>query len=283
MTVQGQDFTFEATDGYPLAGCHYRASDAKGVILIASATGVPQGFYRRFAEYATTQGFSAVTFDYRGIGRSAPKSLKGFEMDFRDWARKDLSTLVDRLQNESTPLYLVGHSYGGHALGLIDNHRAIRAACFLGTGAGWHGWMPRLESLRVRFMWHGMAPLLTGLKGYLAWSRLGMGEDLPLGVYQQWKRWCGFPHYFFDDPEYPEVNSQFSAVRTPIQAINAVDDKWAMLRSRDAFMQFYAASVVECVDLVPQDIGLREIGHMGYFRSRAQALWPEMLAYFKRH
>ncbi|WNQ02454.1 hypothetical protein ROJ25_06300, partial [Pseudomonas aeruginosa] len=24
----------------------------------------------------------------------------------------------------------------------------------------------------------------------MAWSLLGMGDDLPLGVYRDWKRWC---------------------------------------------------------------------------------------------
>lgn len=96
-----------------------------------------------------------------------------------------------------------------------------------------------------------------------------MGEDLPLGVYQQWKRWCGFPNYFFDDPDYPEMEERFAAVKTPIKAVNAVDDKWAMPQSRDAFLKYYTGSVLEIQDLKPQDIGLRAIGHMRYFRSQA--------------
>lgn len=112
--------------------CSFSADQAKGTILVASATGVLQGFYRRFAEYAVSHGFDVVTFDYRGIGRSAPRSLKGFEMDFRDWAVKDLGALIDRLDHESAPLYLVGHSYGGHALGLLKNHSRITAAYLFG-------------------------------------------------------------------------------------------------------------------------------------------------------
>ncbi|UUZ49573.1 hypothetical protein LP420_04710 [Massilia sp. B-10] len=43
--------------------------------------------------------------------------------------------------------------------------------------------------------------MIVRLKGYLAWSWLGMGEDLPVDVYRQWKHWCSFPRYFFQDPE----------------------------------------------------------------------------------
>ena len=60
-----------AADGYPLAATLYPASKPVGQILVGSATGVPQGFYRRFAEYAASHGYTTLTLDYRGIGGSA--------------------------------------------------------------------------------------------------------------------------------------------------------------------------------------------------------------------
>jgi hypothetical protein len=41
------------------------------------------------------------------------------------------------------------------------------------------------------------APLLASWRGYLPSSLLGMGEDLPLGVYRDRRRWRAFPHYLF--------------------------------------------------------------------------------------
>jgi predicted alpha/beta hydrolase len=32
------------------------------------------------------RGYLAATFDYRGIGESAPATLRGFQVDIRDWA-----------------------------------------------------------------------------------------------------------------------------------------------------------------------------------------------------
>ena len=55
--------------------------------------------------------------------------------------------------------------------------------------------MPPLERLRVLAMWRLVGPLLTRWKGYLPWSLLGMGEDLPLDVYRQWREWCSHPRY----------------------------------------------------------------------------------------
>lgn len=283
MTVDKQDIVFEATDGYPLSAIHFQAKIPRGIIIVASATGVPQSFYRRFAEHAVLQGFDVVTFDYRGIGKSAPSSLKGFDMDYLDWARKDLQALIERMRQKTLPMFLVGHSYGGHALGLINNHEHIKAAYFLGVGAGWHGWMPATEQVRVKLMWNVIGPVLTRCQGYLGWSVLGMGEDLPLGVYKQWKHWCRFANYFFDDKLYPEMKSTFAAVKTPIKAINATDDRWASPKSRDAFLKHYEGSLLEIEDIEPNTFQLKNIGHLGYFRAQSRILWPDILNFFQKY
>jgi predicted alpha/beta hydrolase len=69
--------TLHAKDGYPLAATHYPA-DSEQFIVIASATGVPRGFYRRFAEFAQARGINVITTDYPGIGDSKPSTLKGY-------------------------------------------------------------------------------------------------------------------------------------------------------------------------------------------------------------
>ncbi|MBV1910675.1 MAG: alpha/beta fold hydrolase [Kangiellaceae bacterium] len=272
--------TVNAIDGYPLGATIYKAADANSTIILAGATGVPQYFYRHFAEFATQQSISVITFDYRGVGDSAPKHLKNFNMEYLDWAHKDLEAIIDLSAQSKLPLYLLGHSFGGHALGLISNHNKLKAAYFFGTGAGWHGWMPGIEKWKVWTMWHIIAPIITGIYGYLAWKRLGMGEDLPHGVYRDWKRWCRFPQYFFDDSKMPQVHSLFESVTLPICAANALDDKWAMPTSRDAFMKGYKNSVVESKDIDPLAINANGIGHMGYFRKAAIPLWQDAVDWF---
>lgn len=278
-----QSVKMRASDGYELSVRQFDAPSPKGIIVVASATGVPQRFYQKFALFAVEQGYSVVTFDYRGIGDSAPSTLKGFEMDYRDWAQQDLNGVVAHVATLALPVYLVGHSYGGHAIGLMDNHKHVTAAYTFGTGAGWHGWMPKSEQVKVNLMWHVIAPVLTRVQGYLGWSALGMGEDLPLGVYKQWKRWCGFPNYFFQDPEYPGLNQKFAQVTMPIKAVNSIDDKWAMPASRDAFMPYYRNAKLECVDLDPKTVNIQGIGHMGYFFGGARSLWDDVFAFFDKH
>lgn len=279
-----QPLTLHTRDGYPLAALLYPAQvPRRGNLIVASATGVPQLFYKAFAEFAAAQGYRTLTLDYRGIGLSKPRSLRGFRMAYLDWAHQDLAAAVDAMTEDDTPLFMVGHSFGGHAFGLLPNHERVARFYTFATGAGWAGWMPPAERIKVNIMWRLIGPLLTRWKGYLAWSKLGMGEDLPLGVFRDWKHWCQYPRYFFDDPAMPHLAERFGRVTTPIIAANALDDLWAPPASRDAFMAGYRGTTVQAVNIDPRQSGLGAIGHMGYFRRKAQPLWQETLRWFDEH
>lgn len=273
----------QATDGYLLSARRYQGvGDLKGNLLVAGATGVPQRFYRPFAEYAARRGFNVLTLDYRGIGQSSPASLKGFDMGYLDWGRLDLAAAVDLLARDDLPLYWAGHSHGGQAIGLLPNHAAITACYSLGCGAGWAGWMSVAEGLKVRLLWGVILPLIVAGKGYMAWSLLGMGADLPLGVYKDWKRWCAYPHYFFDDPAMAHLAEGYAAVRTPCLFAASTDDPWAPPRSRDAFIKGYCNAPLTTLDIQPTP-ATGAIGHMGYFRSRLRPQWDIMLQWLQSH
>lgn len=278
-TLHAEAVQILACDGCLLSGLHYVArAPLKGQLIMAGATGVPQLFYRHFAEHASRQGFSVWTFDYRGIGLSRTGPLQGFQASFTDWARLDLAAMVDHVDMSEGPIFMTGHSFAGHAFGMLPNHGRIAAFHTFGTGAGWHGWMPRGEAVRIRLLWDLVLPVLVAIKGYMPSSRIGLGEDLPLGVYQQWRRWCRFPNYFFDDPGMAHLKDVFARVRTPITAGAAMDDAWALPASRNAFMKGYRNADVRLIDIDPAPFG--RIGHMGYFRPKAAPLWDEMLAGF---
>jgi predicted alpha/beta hydrolase len=91
---------------------HYRANgEPQARLIVAGATGVAQRFYGPFATYAARQGMAVWTLDYRGVGLSRPPNLRGFRMNYLDWARQDLAALLDHVeaQGEGT-IWMVGHS-----------------------------------------------------------------------------------------------------------------------------------------------------------------------------
>lgn len=279
-----QEIEFKALDGYVLHGMFYPAQhSAKATLLIASATGVPQQFYRRFAQYMSGLDYQVFSFDYRGIGQSAPKKLKGFRMNYLDWGHLDLAGAVEYLAKKDLPILMIGHSYGGQALGMLPNSNKITACYTVGTGVGWAGYMPFAERMKVGVMWNLIFPAVALRYGFIPWSKMNMGADLPLGVYQQWKKWCKNSEYFFADPEYHFLTEQYAKIKTPIYAVTSIDDEWAMPISRNAFMKYYSQASVQYIDLIPQNMGMSSIGHMGYFRQNAEKIWQQMHQTFEQH
>src|SRR5690606_39400362 len=77
--------------------------------IVSCAMGVTQRFYSLFAQWLASQGYRAITFDYRGIGLSAPRSLRGFEVDVIGWARQDCAAAINYAREKlpGKPLYWI--------------------------------------------------------------------------------------------------------------------------------------------------------------------------------
>lgn len=198
-------------------------------MLIHPATAVPERLYAGFARFLTTRGFAALTYDYRGIGASRPARLTKLQARMRDWIELDVGAAIAwaRDTHRAVPLLAVGHSVGGHAVGLSAGTAHLRAAVLVAAHAG----STRLiesaaERLKVRLILHVLGPLASALLGYVPGKRLGLGEDLPAGVFREWSRWTTLPHYFFDDPTLGAAE-RFSKQRLPILAVGFDDDPWA--------------------------------------------------------
>ena len=67
----------QAADGYKLAATHFAATGDQFIVM-AGATAVPRGFYKRFAEFAQARGINVITTDYRGIGGFQIRLAQGF-------------------------------------------------------------------------------------------------------------------------------------------------------------------------------------------------------------
>lgn len=93
VTVDGGlAISLQAADGQKLAAHWHAGASApggpasRGVIVLAPATGVPQTFYLRFAQWLAGQGVDVLRFDFRGTAASRPARLRGFVADFSHWA-----------------------------------------------------------------------------------------------------------------------------------------------------------------------------------------------------
>ncbi|MEM9691419.1 MAG: alpha/beta fold hydrolase, partial [Myxococcota bacterium] len=109
-----RDLTLSARDGFPLAATLFEPeSTTDRIAIVSSATGTPRRYYRHFARALAEAGWTAVTYDYRGIGGSRPDSLRAFEATVLDWALLDMAAIVDWADKTFDRIVMVGHSIGG--------------------------------------------------------------------------------------------------------------------------------------------------------------------------
>lgn len=268
-----------AADGRPIAASfHLPQQQPKGAVLIVSAMGVAQPYYAPFAAWLAQQGFVAATFDYRGTGRSRPRSLRGFRTDIFEWAGLDCAAMIEAVASlaPGKPLFWIGHSLGGQILPFVPNRDRLAKAVTIATGSGY--WRENSAGLRGRawFLWHVAAPILVALLGYFPGRRLRMVGDLPAGVMRQWRRWCLHPEYAISEGE--AVRAQYAAVRTPIVSLSFPDDEFMSARNTESIHGFYLNAPRTMKRIAPAEIGVPRIGHFGFFRQAfEQSLWRTYL------
>lgn len=268
-----------ARDGHALSGALYRSDgESRGVVVINAAIAVPQRFYRHFAEGLAEAGFTAVTYDYRGVGASRPERLRGFPATARDWALLDMAGVVDWVGAELDPerLFFVGHSLGGQVAGLLDNSSSIHGMATMSAQSG--HWRLQGDEQRLVVLLHTWVtlPLLSRLFGYMPWGLLGSGEDLPKHAALEWAGWCRHRRYILGDPTLPL--DRYQKFTAPVLAYSFGDDKWGTARSVDFMMRAYPN--VERRHVEPADFDLDAIGHVGFFRPASQRLWLDLVDWF---
>lgn len=274
--VTETELSFPARDGHALAATLREPAqrDAKAFVLIGSATAVPRQFYGKFASYLAEAGFAALTFDYRGVGGSKPKSLRGFSARMRDWAALDLTAAIDFAAKQAAgrPLLLVGHSFGGQALGLVPNSQKISRALLVAAQVGYWRLFPPPENYRIYVRLRFVGPAVAHAFGYVpGW--LGVGVDLPKGVFLEWAGWCMNPRYLFDDATL-ETRKNFPNYTGALRAIGLADDKWAPPVAVQLLLDGYTGTKPEHLTIAPADVGAAKIGHFGFFRAEHRdTLW----------
>lgn len=273
------DLPLPAIDGYPLAARYFApAGPARGAALIAPAMGVPQAFYAPFAAWLAARGHHVLTFDYRGTGASRRGSLRGLDIDIVGWARLDataaLRALADRA-GDAAPLTWIGHSLGGQIVPWIPDHGDLAKIVTVATGSGyWRENSPELRR-KVWLLWWCVGPLATALAGYFPGRALRMVGDLPRGVIRQWRRWCLDPDYAAGAE--PGAADLYARVRAPIVSLGFTDDEMMSARNVASIHAHYTAAPVALRRIAPEDLGVRRIGHFGFFKL-GPAHWERLLA-----
>ncbi len=258
--------------------------DHHGCVIVNPATGVLARYYHHYARFLSKHGFTVLTYDYRGIGRSRPESLRGCRYRWHDWGELDFDAAVRFLhaRDPAAPQMVVGHSFGGALPGLSENGARVSRMLTVGAQYGyWRDYDCR-QRLALFAKWHVAMPALTALFGYFPGKRLGWLEDLPAGIAQDWAFGRGPIGHLREPAARQRIRRRFEDVTAPIVAVTTTDDPFATVAALGRTLGDYPNAPSRVVQLDPADLGFAAIGHFGLFHARhANGFWRDTLSWLR--
>jgi len=270
-----------ARDGYMLYANLYTPMEiSKGFVQIHCGTGIPQKLYSNFASFLAENGFTSLTFDYRGIAESAPRFLKDSDAKISDWGRLDMSGVFDWVLSNfpNQKKIIAAHSMGGQMIGLMDNHKEIDQLFFIASSTGYWRDMSNPYKWLPAFYWYFMIPIHIKLFGYVNAMKVKQGENPPMGVAVEWRQRCTNPDYF--EPEFEKTLNPvfFDQITTPIKSIQIQDDPLANKTTANKLLKYFKNSKIEIEEINPKNYGVEKIGHTGFFsRKFKNSLWMKIM------
>lgn len=293
---QPQKFLVAAADGYSLdASAWINDSETifsnRPVVIINPATSVHSRYYSHFANYLYANGFDVVTYDYRGIGNSRPKTLRGFDASWIDWGTQDfegiLRFVATRFRDQ--PIYVVAHSVGGFLVGLAESNHLVSRVFTMGAQFAYWKDYARQRRWAMFWQWHIVMPTLAAIFGYFPGNRLGWLEDTPLGVVRDWTA----RHPRFEDAyqngrrampleRRQQLVERFSQMKGETLALSITDDDFGTIPAIHRLLDYFINSPATHLRVAPSMLGLKQIGHFAFFNNRfRESLWRIPLGWLR--
>ena len=275
------DSTIRTTDGTRIWISCYSPGKSNGkVILVAPGIGLTHDYYHLFACFLRQYGYTVITFDYRGVGNSAPQKLSGYEATMYQWAVQDINavTLYTKQHFPNYELIYIGHCIGGEIIGLAPASQYINRLVLVSSALS----CGRLWPLRDRIKTEGLKILANGLNkifGYFPGKPLSIFGNLPKGVIHEWANWCENHNGLFDD--FPDNN--YRKLSIPILAFTFSDDWHCPPRAVKELLDRFENSTITWYHMKPKEIGMKKIGHIGFFYVGMRSiLWKSLLQWIEK-
>ncbi|HEY6502762.1 MAG TPA: alpha/beta fold hydrolase [Chitinophagaceae bacterium] len=245
------------------------------VMIIAPTGGETKELYDPLACFFRQQGFTVITFDYRGMGSSGPEQLKGYKASMQQWAVQDIDAVIlyAKKQYPNQEIVYLGHCIGGEIVGLAQASQYINRLVLVNSALSCKKLWPLKYRFRIATM-KTVVKLLNNWFGYFPGKKIGYEADIPGGVIYEWSNWCSNANGLFD--KFPDNN--YRKLQVPLLAISFSDNWNTPPKAVKELLNRFANSVVTWHHIRPGEIGAKKIGHSGFFDpQKGTTLWIKMM------
>jgi len=256
----------------------YNDTSSDTMVIIASAAGVLQSFYRKLAQFFQTNGISVVTFDYTGIGKSLNGNIKKENCSLANWGNRDLEAVIIHTIKTFPhhKLILLGHSIGGQLIGLAPSSYKADKIILVAAQSGYWKFWKGVSKIRMWINWYLLVPALIKVFGYLPSKKFSRMESLPKNVAEEWTKWCRSSDYLFASFSYNKL--YFDRIKCKLTSISIDDDFFAPKKSVGWLTTKFENAGIKCLHLFPKDFNTLKIGHFSLFTEKFKnSIWNILL------
>lgn len=244
----GQPFSVDNGQGYRVPLSWYPAAAGAPIVLLMPALGVSARFYGKLAEALAGRGFSVALMEQRGHGDSALRPSRRSDWGFAQVLGQDLPAVLDwlRAHHPEAPVYLMGHSLGGHFAAISAGRLAERVdgVVLVATGSPWVGAFTGAMAGKVRLLTR-LIPLGNLMFGYYPGDRIGFGGREARTLMADWRELALTNRYRARGLD-EDLDAAVAAYTGPVLAIRLADDDLAPADSVHAVTdKFRAAGLIE--------------------------------------
>jgi predicted alpha/beta hydrolase len=270
-----EKFKIRTKDGRMICATCYSPLKPNGQnIIVAPAAYLVQREYRSFAVHFQQLGYNVFTFDYRGVGDSAPDCLKGCDARLQQWAVQDADAVI-RYVKTSYPdreVIYVGHGIGGELIGLAQAsqyiNKLVLASSSLSCKRLW-SWKGRMRITALK----AIGRISNKLLGYFPGKKLGFPRDLPKGVMHEWADWCDNPNGLFD--VFPDNN--YRKLTIPLFAFSFSNDWMTPEKGVEGLLSYFSNASVTWYHDHPHNQGLKNSRQSCFFDLQLKdTLWKKL-------
>jgi predicted alpha/beta hydrolase len=248
----------------------FAAAEARARFICVPALGVAAAYYEPLARGLAEIGIDCVTADLRGLGLSSVRVRRNVDFGYRQLV-DDLARIVDRVRVRSaTPVYLFGHSLGGHVGALLAGLRpqGLAGLVLCACGTPWYR-LYRGSYGPGLYAFSHVAALSSRLLGYYPGRALRFAGTEAAQLMQEWSRLARSGRFVIGGLDGEATLAQ---VRLPTLSISLAHDRLTPRDSIDHFAAKLSGAPLTRVHLDESHAERRSLDHFRWAKSPAAVL-----------
>lgn len=247
-----------AADGHAFDLTVFPAKAGAPVLLIGPAMGTPARIYTPLAEAFVSQGLNTAIIELRGIGSSSLRASRRVDYGYRHLAEQDWVAACAALRERfaGSPLFLFGHSLGGHVslLHAALHPQGIAGVIIVAAGSvHYKGWSGARRYGILSFT--QFAGAVSQLVGYYPGKRLGFGGTEAKTLMGDWARLGRTGRFTLRGGV--DYEDALSKVRIPVLGLSFEHDGFAPHRAQKLLLDKLSSAQVTHLALSAADTGVR--------------------------